>query len=206
MLVCMGLEHWDAKRKKYVLYANSVQHSLDCQRFPFNRIPRRVFLDTNVINCLVKWRAQVFEHERIPADTKDILARDLEALMHVFSVGGRADWDLVGSPKTLDELARTRDAELRDDLLDYGIQIADRYVESEESGATLDLAQRLAALPDVADRDLIAHAISLKCDAFCTSDRRTILSKRNRLGELTLRILSPAEWWSHVKPWAGLWG
>jgi hypothetical protein len=64
----MGLGHWDSNRQKYVLYQNIEQHSADCDRFPFESIPRRVFLDTNVINVLVKHSTHVFEQEPIPRD------------------------------------------------------------------------------------------------------------------------------------------
>jgi hypothetical protein len=46
-----------------------------------------VFLDTNVINVLVKHSAHVFDHEPIPLETESTLATDIEALMHVFYVG-----------------------------------------------------------------------------------------------------------------------
>lgn len=104
-----GLEHWDGRKQKYVLYRDSVQHSDDCARFPFESIPRRIFLDTNVINVLVKHSAQVFDHEPIPPGTELKLALDIEALMHVFYVGDRANWSLLGSQKTIDEaIAHTR--------------------------------------------------------------------------------------------------
>jgi hypothetical protein len=207
----MRLEHWDPIRRKYVLYRGSGEHEGDCVRYPYERIPRRIFLDTNVINLLVKWRGQVFDHEPIPVDTHDSVALSVEALMHVFYGGSGAYWTLVGSPKTLDELSDTSDAELRDDLLEYGIGVVDQNPESEDRRSAIDFARRLidspfvAALPDRADRELIGHAIGLGCDVFCTCDRRTILSKRNRLEHLPLRILTPIEWWAHVKPWAGLW-
>jgi hypothetical protein len=50
-----------------------------------------VFFDTNVINALVKHSAHVFEHEPIPLETEPTLATDVEALMHVFYVGARAN-------------------------------------------------------------------------------------------------------------------
>lgn len=207
----MGLESWDLTRNKYVLYRSAGQHNRDCDHFQFENIPRRVFLDTNVINRLVKWREQIFDHEPIPPETEQTLTLDIEALTHVFYVGGRANWDLVGSPKTLDELSRTRDPELRGDLLDYGIEVVDQHPESEDRRFALDFARRLvdtifvAPLPDRADRELIGHAIGLGCDTFCTCDRATILSKRDRLQHIPLRIVTPAEWWAHVKPWAALW-
>jgi hypothetical protein len=72
----MALEHWDAARKKYVLYRSEAQHGMDCARYPLKRIPRRVFLDTSVINRLVKWRGQIFDHDPIPPDTEATLAVD----------------------------------------------------------------------------------------------------------------------------------
>jgi hypothetical protein len=87
----MGLERWDPSRRKYVLYRNTEQHTADCDRFPFESIPRRAFLDTNVLNVLVKHSAHVFEQERIPPETEPTLASDVEALMHVFYVGSRAN-------------------------------------------------------------------------------------------------------------------
>ena len=159
----------------------------------------------------MKWRDQVFDHCPIPPDTENTLANDIEALTHVFYVGSRAYWDLVASPKTLEELANTREPVLRAELLDFGIEVVERRPYSEDMAFALDFSRRLAespfvaALPDVADRELIGHAIGLGCDVFCTCDRATILSKRERLPHLPLRILTPAEWWAHVKPWAGLW-
>ena len=88
----MGLEHWDPSRGKFVLYRTTEQHAADCDHFPFESIPRRVFLDTNVINVLVKHSAHVFDQDPIPLDTESTLAADIEALMHVFYVGARANW------------------------------------------------------------------------------------------------------------------
>lgn len=207
----MGLERWNTNRNKYELYHNDREHGVDCERFPFESIPARIFLDTNVINRLVKWRDQVFERCPIPPDTQGTLTNDIEALMHIFYVGRRACWDLMASPKTLEELADTPEPVMRGELLTYGIEVVGRRPYSDELSFALDFPRRLvetsfvAALPDRADRELIGHAIGLGCDVFCTCDRATILSKRNRLPHLPLRILTPAEWWAHIKPWAGLW-
>ena len=207
----MGPETWDPIRRKFVLYRSEGQHSDDCARYPLERMPRRIFLDTDVINLLIKHSGEIFEHAPIPAETDATRAIDIEGLMHVFHVGARADWDLIGSAKTLDELAKTQGVELRDDLLDYGISLVDGLAESDDRRFTADFARRfvdspfVAMLPGRADRELIGHAIALRCDVFCTCDRKTILRKRDKLSSLPLRILPPAEWWAHVKPWAGLW-
>ncbi len=207
----MALEHWDSSRRKYVLYQNTEEHSADCNRFPFESIPRRVFLDTNVINVLVKHSTHVFEQEPILPNTEPTLAIDIEALMHVFYVGARANWDLLSSQKTIDELSRTRGGSLRDDLLEYALGFINRDLGDEDRRFAADFGRRLisapfvAALPDLADRELIGNAIGFGCDAFCTCDRTTIVRKRGQLRQMPLRVLTPAEWWAQIKPWAGLW-
>ncbi|OYW38961.1 MAG: hypothetical protein B7Z42_07015 [Brevundimonas sp. 12-68-7] len=83
----MGLEHWDPERGKWLLYQSGPEHTEDCARHPFEAIPRRVFLDTNVLNLLVKHSEQVFEQVPISSTFDKTRAHDIEALMHVFQVG-----------------------------------------------------------------------------------------------------------------------
>lgn len=205
----MRLEHWDEDRGRWLLYRSQAEHSADCARFPFESVPRRVFLDTNVVNLLVKHSECVFEQAWTPDSVEDTRARDIEALMHIFVIGFRANWDIIASRKTLEEINRTRDNELKSELLEYAVQLVGPA--SEESAHASSLGRRLidapftSSLPDDADRELIGNAIGFGCDVFCTSDRRTIIQKRERLGQLPIRLLTPQEWWAHVKPWGGLW-
>jgi predicted nucleic acid-binding protein len=204
-----GLEERDPRSGRWVLYGTQEQHGLDCARYPFERIPKRVFLDTNVVNMLVKHADLIFEQRSTPESLDETKARDVEALMHIFLVGSRANWDLVSSSTTLQELSRTQSDELRADLLNYAIEFVED--SSEAAVHARDLGRRVLgsglfhALPDRDDRELLAHAIGLGCDAFCTGDRKTIIRRRNRLPKLPLRILTPIEWWWHIRPWAGLW-
>lgn len=205
----MSLENWDPDRRKWILYRSQAQHTEDCRRYPFESIPRRVFLDTNVVNLLLKHSEQVFEQMPIPAVFDLTRAHDTEALMHVFQVGSRANWDILASRKTLEEIRRTPDPDVRTELLSYAVQLVE--TPSEESAHASSLGRRLvdapilAALSDAADRELVGNAIGFGCDTFCTCDRRTIVSKRGRLTKLPIRILTPTEWWAQIKPWGGLW-
>ena len=166
----MGLEHWDSARGRWVLYRNQQHHSEDCARYPFEAIPRRVFLDTNIVNLLVKRAHHIFEHEPLPDSLDPTSAHDTEALMHVFYIGARANWDLVVSAKTIDEISATRNESIRDELLDYAFEVVDTH--SEDSVFAADFGRRLAdatlvaALPDSADRELLGNAIGLGCDVF----------------------------------------
>ncbi len=204
-----GLEQRDPRSGRWVLYQSQEQHSDDCATYPFEQIPARVFLDTNVVNILVKYARCVFEQEPIPENLSTPMAHDVEALMHIFQVGARANWELVASLKTLEEIAQTPDENLRATLSDYALEIVESF--SEATAYAYGLGRRIVrsdffdALPDRNDRELLAHAIGLDCDAFCTADRSTIVRKRERLPKLTIRIVTPVEWWRQIKPWAGLW-
>lgn len=197
--------------QRFVLYHTQEEHSADCEKFPYREIPRRIFLDTNVVNCLVKWPRCIFEMEETPTGMEATLQSDVESLMHVFHVGSRADWDLVSSELTLDELSATQDEVLREALLDYGVNFVRSEDDNEDGGYSRSLFRRLrnstfvASLPDINDRYLIAHAVTLQCDTFCTCDRRSIHDKKNTLRALPLKVLTPFEWWQHLRPWARLW-
>lgn len=100
---------------------------------------------------------------------------------------------------------------LRGQLKDYAFGLVNQALNDENHRFAIDFGRRLvdtpflAALPHLADRELIGYAIGYGCDAFCTRDLATIVKKRARLRQLPLKIITPAEWWAHVKPWAGLW-
>lgn len=205
----MPLEHWDDQRKKWILYKSEAAHSADCAKFPYEKIPLRVFFDTNVLNLIIKFREQVFDHAAMPSDAHETTLNDIEALMHVFQVGARASWQILTSHKALSEIEGVRDPDLRRDLIDYGLELVDPLDENRAHAASLGRrladAPILSMLKDKADRELIGNAIGYGCDAFCTCDRRTITKKREQLPRLPLRIVTPVEWWAHLKPWGGLW-
>jgi hypothetical protein len=74
----ISLEQWGTKRKKWVLYRSETAHSEDCARYPFENIPRRIFLDTNVVNLLVTCSDHVFEQVPIPVDLTILTPRILK--------------------------------------------------------------------------------------------------------------------------------
>lgn len=204
----MGIENWDERRQRWVLYNSQAEHSADCKAHPYEAMPRRIFLDTNVVNLLVRYPEQIFEQQPLPELADRTLAEDLEALVHVFCVGQRANWTIVASRKTLDEIENTPDPENRELLKSFAIELI--APEDEATAYASVVGRRLIdapftdCLPDKADRELIGNAIGLECDVFCTRDRRTIIKKRDSLQLLPIRVLSPLEWWRQVRPWAGL--
>jgi len=205
----MAVEIKDPVSRKYILYRSQAAHSVDCGLHPFELLPTRIFLDTSIINTLVKYAALIFENEPGDSDMDVTLAEDVECLSHVFAAGSHAPWELVSSHAMLDELSQTRSVAVREALLDYGINFVDAchpneaWVREDFSRRLLG-SQLLEALPDEMDRRLLAHSIVKDCDTFCTRDRITIISRRHLLPRMPVRILTPREWWGHLKPWMGL--
>lgn len=205
----MSLERWDEARQRWILYSDAGQQKADCEANPFANIPARVFLDTNIINLLVKWPEQIFENVSLPGGLDERTEHDIEALMHVFFVGQRANWQILASAKSIEEISHTANETVRSTLLSYAEEVADQW--SEESRHGRDLGRRLSdssllgALPDPNDRELLGNAIGMGCDAFCTRDYKTIIRKRHALPLLPIRVITPVEWWMSIKPWAGLW-
>lgn len=203
------LEEWDEARGKWLLYCSAADHHADCERHPFEGIPGRIFLDTNVVNLIVKHAPVIFEMEPQDPDLPIGRRRDIEALAHIFAVGARASWTLRVAETTLDEINRALHEQVRRDLGAYALEMLERGTDDSAHGS--DLGRRvadstlLACLPDRADRELLGNAIGLGCDAFVTADVRTIVSRRHLLPTLPLRVLTPTEWWAAVKPWGGLW-
>lgn len=204
----VGIEHWDESRGRWVLYRSEVEHSEDCEAHPYDCVPRRIFLDTNVVNLLVDYSEYIFEHQLLPPFADEKLAEDVEALMHVFYVGARAYWSILASRKTLDEIGNTPDPARRDLLKAFAIELIDpddeANIYASIVGRRMIDAPFTEGLPDQADRELIGNAVGLGCDVFCTRDRRTIVRKRELLRLLPIRVMTPREWWEHVRPWAGL--
>jgi hypothetical protein len=77
-------------------------------------------------------------------------------------------------------------------------------IDADSLARRLIPSELLAALPDLSDRELLAHAIAYECDAMCTRDRRTILRHRDKLRPIPVRILTPTEWSAAISRYVAL--
>ncbi|MBS0642108.1 MAG: hypothetical protein JSS43_19755, partial [Proteobacteria bacterium] len=55
------------------------------------------------------------------------------------------------------------------------------------------------------DRLLLCHAVTLRCEAFLTVERRLPRNADHVERELGIRILTPITHWQMLRPWAALW-
>src|SRR5580658_5927747 len=164
----MSLEHWDEDRRSWVFYRKDTQHSEDCAKYPYETIPSKVCLDTNVVNLLVKRSDQIFYQIPIPSGLDLTAAEDIGALMHVFTVSARAGWGILASAKTPEEIRKTQNPSTGDNLLDYATDLVPPRTEDSafatHLGRLLVDAPFTTALTDPPDRELIGNAIGFHCD------------------------------------------
>ena len=186
----------------------------------FEDLPRRVFLDTCVVNFMLDHGEQIHDGAPLPTETSTSpwVGRDIEAMYNIMLVGQRAMWQYAISPHTYQEIAATSDKSRRHqleiwfrDLWQYWLGVIhDRddlpsFVEAEDIRVRLLASGSLDTLPDLADRVLVCDAMVYRCDLFCTRDWTTVLKHRDDLKELPLDIVTPGEWWSRIQPYARLW-
>jgi len=179
-------------------------------------IPRRVFLDTNVINFIMDYSDSIFENAEIQAGLPLRDIADIEALRLIFETGARAHWELAVSNVTYVEITNTVDKSRRKALQGWFSETWSYWRDcfDEDGGLSDDHANKLAVemecsgalamFPDPCDRTLIAHAIAYNCDAFCTRDSRTILKKVSPNIGVGIEFLSPQSWGARVKCVAAL--
>ena len=184
----------------------------------FEAIPGRVFLDTNVVNLILDYGEQIHEDIEVPDPCSMQVQRDIEALASIFLTGQRATWQLAISPHTYREVSATTNPSRAYELERWFFEIwhywreflysdtaLPSFSQAEETRLQLLASGTLDVLTDVSDRVLVCDAVVYKCDAFCTRDWRTILRFRDKLQDLPLKIITPAEWWAEIRPWAAIW-
>lgn len=177
-------------------------------------VPGRVFLDTSVVNFVLKFGEQIHDNVPPPVTATIRESSDIEALRGLFVTGARAAWQFAVSPTTYAEVAATKGAVRRRYLEGWFFELW-HYWQTTLAAEDCSRARInrevtihpsvLRHLPDKADRSLLRDAVGFRCDAFCTRDWHTILSHRDKLIGLPLSILTPSEWWKLVRPYAALW-
>ncbi len=194
----------------------------------FEDIPGRLLLDTCIVNTLFDEGGYICEGELPPGcDSEDEVPEDLRALRAIMDLNERASFQFKTSPLSLAEVANQQRFESIVpcvrwvlDLLDHwlitldesGDRVADGGEVSHRFKLTPELQKleaRLMQIPDLCrdplDRLLLIESRMARCDAFLTMDRRTIWKHRERLATEGVQVLTPAEFFNLLRPFAGLW-
>jgi len=181
-------------------------------------IPGRAFLDTSVVNFWLDYGPQISDGAAIPDGLSDADVADIEALHNIYMTGQRASWQLAISPHTYQEVLNTTCPSRRYyleswffEIWNYWQEIIEAnddlppFIEAEAIRVRILSSGILEILPDVEDRILLLDAIVYNSDLFCTRDRKTIIKYRDELEPLAIPILTPAEWWDRILPYAPIW-
>jgi hypothetical protein len=178
----------------------------------FEDIPRRIFLDSSVLQTLQTYGGFLYENEPLPPG--DRMRRDpkgvakLDALRLIMHVAERAPFEFALSANSFVEVQRKGDSS----YLQWAYDVLDHWLAClEESEKPCSDSKGLAAIESHAydylgsgDRALLKDAIALECDAFLTMENKLPKSARHLERALRIRVLSPIGMWDLLRPWAAL--
>jgi hypothetical protein len=178
----------------------------------FEEIPQRVFLDSTILQTLLKYGE--FLYENVPVDEADRIWQNphgmanLEALRDILHVNERAHFQFALSPSSLAEVGRKNDSA----YLRWAYDVFDHWeVCIEESGYDFGCPE-VANLLDgkefgylgSGDRLLLKDAILLGCDGFLTFENRLPRNAAHLERRADLRVFTPTSMWQVLRPWAAL--
>lgn len=182
-------------------------------KYAFESLPRRIFLDSCTAQTLRDYGGYIYEGEpildidrihRVPDGIANI-----EALRDIFLINERALFEWIVSSGSMQEAQDKRDPGHMQWLWD----IADHSDGCLENDGPTDESMSLAArlgeprfgYLSEKDRLLLREAITLRCEAFLTVERRLPRNAAHIERELGIRILTPITHWQMLRPWASLW-
>jgi hypothetical protein len=193
----------------------------------FSDLPGRILLDTCVLNALYEEGEYIFDGYFSRTSSDEGPDADLRALRSIFQVNERATFQFIVSSLTVAEVANIQDFNQRErrlrwvlDVLDHWLIMLDEIEDRIKRGGTVrhrfKLSQELQEVEenlmevkdfrqDPFDRLLLLQYKMANCDAFLTIDKNTIWRHREKLAEMGISVLRPAEFWSLLEPWAALW-
>ena len=182
-------------------------------KFPFEALPFRIFLDSCTAQTLRDYGGYIYEGEPISASEGIHRVRDgianVEALRDIFLVNERAQFEWIVSRASLQEAHDKRDSGHMQwiwDIADHSEVCLEGDGQTEESEA---LAARLDEVKfgylSEKDRRLLRDAVTFRCKAFLTVERRLPKNARHIERILSIQILTPITYWEMLRPWAALW-
>lgn len=180
----------------------------------FNSLPRRIFLDSSVLQNLERYGAFIWDGEALPESSKVLRDRfgldKLVALRAIMFVNERAGFEFALSERSLNEVLDSGDRRYLQwayDVLDHwqaciedagGLEPADEALIAKVRGGSFEYLSPK-------DRDLIEDAVSLGCEAFLTFENKLPKNAPHIERELGIKVLTPVHYWELLQPWARLY-
>ncbi len=180
----------------------------------FCELPRRIFLDSSTLQALQDYGSFIFEGEALPEVSR--IRRDpwgldkLEALRAIMFVNQRAMFEFALSENSIVEVSDKGDAS----YLSWAYDVLDHWLICiEESGGLAPTNETLLKKLDggsfgylgAKDCLLLKDALLFGCEAFLTMENRLPKNAAHIQRELGIRVLTPAQYWQLLRPWAKLY-
>lgn len=180
--------------------------------FPF---PRRIFLDTGVVQYFFDYGEFIFDGGSIEATDRirgvPDGVRDLDALKLLHRVNQRNGFELAVSENSIKEVERRR----RSHFTSWAFELASYWSETLATYDSDPFGERGNALAESlmgsqfgflseADRALLQDACQFECGCFLTVDRRLVRNAPQLARHLGIRVATPTALAALIEPWAAL--
>lgn len=177
----------------------------------FEKIPYRIFLDSNILQNLQKYGEFIWENIQttLPINQSD----NVIALKNIFSINFRASFEFALSENSIIEISDKKDTSYLQwgyDVLDHWMNCIDSFKNSDAfSGEGI---QKLQQINDNQfnylsnkDKAILFDALILECHALLTMDKKFWKNKEHLEKNLPIKVLQPIEYWEILEPYARLW-
>ena len=185
---------------------------------PLEDVPWRLFLDSTVLQALHQMGGFIYDGDDIAEGHKiRVVPNGVEnvvALQRIMQVGNRANFELVVSHGSLEEVAHKGEGSYLGwalEVAQYWESVIQQYKEQGRTGffgrgaesSTLLNSSKFGYLSSK-DKSLLADALELECEAFITMDRKLVKNSGHVERLISIKVLEPAGYWELLRPWAAL--
>jgi hypothetical protein len=181
----------------------------------FLNLPRRVFLDSSVLQNVHKYGEILFDNQELKPEARiwkwEEGPAEINALRNIFVVSQRAEFQFAVSRNSLKEVAGKEDSAFlgwaRNMLRYWEECLAWTGVPNSSKAESIcgKLDTESFAYLSAGDRALLRDAVIVACDAFLTMDFKLRKNSSHLEQELKIRVLSPNDYWKLLMPWAALY-
>ena len=185
---------------------------------PLEDLPRRLFLDSTVLQALHQLGGFIYDGDDIYKGHKiRVVPKGVEnvvALQRIMQVGNRTNFELVVSHGSLEEVANKGEGSYLGwalEVAQYWESVTQQYKWQGRTGcsgrgtekSTLLNSSKFGYLSSK-DKSLLADALGLECDAFITLDLKLVKNSGHIERCLAIKVLEPTGYWELLRPWAAL--